>query len=224
MRKWCATLAMGALLALPLCAQQKDAGTASKSNGTSENAVATPASERDFSIAPASPSLFAMPAAAAGKPADIFSDWANNPWNRHAWGRLTPKFEVAGLFSYINFDPGSEPNFNNFGATGSFTYNANKWLGLTAEIGGYHFSRSIYAAPSPDGSTYPLVNVTGSFSTYLFGPRINFRHFDHVVPFVEVLFGAAHGGTQLTGTSCIFPSQEGASPRSSGRTRRTCGP
>src|ERR1700756_1764257 len=87
MRKWYAIVAMGALFALPLCAQQKDADNAA-SNKTAESTNAVPAG--DFSIAPASPSLFAMPAPAA-KPADVFSDWSNNPWNRHAWGQLTPR-------------------------------------------------------------------------------------------------------------------------------------
>jgi len=196
MRKWCAIVAMSVLLALPLCAQQKDAGTASKSNGTSGNAVATPASERDFSIAPASSSLFAMPA--AGKPADIFSDWDNNPWNRHAWGLLTPEFEIAGLVSYINFMPGAENNFNNYGATGSFAYNANKWLGLVAEFGGYRFSRDIYVLP-PGATQQVLASIKGNQQTYLFGPRLNWRRFDYFVPFAEVLFGGGHGSSEITG-------------------------
>jgi len=198
MRKWCATVAMGALLALPICAQQKDASTASNTNGTTENAATANATTSDFNIAPASPTLFAMPAAATPKP-DIYSDWDNNPWNRHAWGLLTPKFEVAGLFQYVNFCPCTPSNFNNFGATGSFTYNATNWLGLTAEIGGYHFSRQIYAPPV--GTTYGLESITGSWQSYLFGPRINIRRFDHFVPFVEFMAGAAHAGTQLTGTA-----------------------
>jgi Outer membrane protein beta-barrel domain/Bacterial Ig domain len=198
MRKWCAILATGVLFALPLCAQQKDTGTASNSNPNSESNVATPASARDFSIAPASPSLFAMPAAAAGKPADIFSDWANNPWNRNAWGQLTPKFEVAGLFSYINFQPGAENNFNNMGGTGSFAYNANKWIGLVGEFGAYSFKRDIYILPS--GATQQvLVTTKGNQQTYLFGPRLNLRRFDHFVPFAEALFGGAHGSPELTG-------------------------
>jgi len=190
---------MGALLALPLCAQQKEAGTASNTNGTTENTSTANATASDFSIAPASTTLFAMPAAAAANPADIYSDWDNNPWNRHAWGLLTPKFEVAGMFQYINFCPCSFPNFNTFGATGSFTYNANKWLGLTAEVGGYYFKRQIYTLDS--SGNYTLNSLSGSFQSYLFGPRVNFRHWDHLVPFVEVLFGAAHTGPQLTGTS-----------------------
>jgi len=198
MRKWCATLAVGVLFALPLCAQQKDTGTASSSNSKSETVVATPASARDFSIAPASPSLFAMPAAAAAKPADIFSDWANNPWNRNAWGLLTPRFEVAGLFSYINFQPGAENNFNNTGGTGSFAYNANKWLGLVGEFGAYSFRRDIYVLPS--GATQQvLTTIKGTQQTYLFGPRLNWRRFDHFVPFAEALFGGAHGSPELTG-------------------------
>jgi OmpA family/Bacterial Ig domain len=189
MRNWCATVAMGALLALPLCAQQKDPSTANATNGTTDNTATANATASDFSIAPGSPTLFAMPAAAAANPADIYSDWDNNPWNRHAWGLLTPKFELSGMFQYINFNPGSFNNFNTFGGTGSFTYNANKWLGLTAEIGGYHFKRQI------------VETTSGSLQSYMFGPRLNLRHFDHMVPFVEVMFGAAHAGSQLTGTA-----------------------
>jgi hypothetical protein len=198
MMKWVVTVVMGVLLAVPLCAQEKNAITAYNWNGASENGAPATSMGRDFSIAPAAPRLFAMPAAAAGKPADIFSDWDNNSWNRGAWGRLTPKFEVAGLFSYINFGPGSERNFNNFGATGSFAYNANNWLGLVAEVGGYTFSRKISVLPA--GATQPVLStIKGDQWTYLFGPRLNFRHFDHFVPFVEILFGDAHGNPNITG-------------------------
>jgi hypothetical protein len=198
MWKWCATVAMGALLALPLCAQQKDASTASTDHKeTSDSAVKAPATAGDFNIAPASQNLFAIPAAAAPVPADIFSDWANNPWNRHAWGRLTPRWELAGMYSYVNFNPGSGfSNWNNQGATGSFAFNTNNWLGLVAEIGGYHFTRQVFQV-NPSGISE--LSLSGSWETYLFGPRINFRKFDHFVPFAEFLVGAAHGGAQLTG-------------------------
>ena len=198
MRKWCATVAMGVLFALPLCAQQKDASTASKSNTPSENTATANATAGDFSIAPASSSLFPMPAAAAARPADIFSDWDNNPWNRHAWGLLTPKYEIAGMFQYVNFCPCSFSNWNSFGATGSFTYNANKYLGLNAEYGAYHFSRSIFVL---NGTDYTATSISGSFQTWLFGPRLNLRRFDHFVPFVEFMVGAARGGPQVTGST-----------------------
>jgi hypothetical protein len=197
MRKWCATVAMGVLFALPLCAQQKDASTASKSNTTSENTATANATADDFSIAPASSSLFPMPAAAA-RPADIFSDWDNNPWNRHAWGLLTPKYEITGMFSYVNFCPCSFKNWNSFGATGSFTYNADKYLGLNAEYGAYHFSRQIFVL---NGTDFTQTSISGSFQTWLFGPRLNWRRFDHFVPFVEFMVGAARGGSQVTGST-----------------------
>ncbi len=203
MGKWCATVVMGALLALPLCAQQKDAGTVSKTDSTTEATATAYATASDFSIAPASPSVFAMPAAATPRPADIYTDWNNNAWNRHAWGLLTPKYEVAGMFQYVNFCPCSYSNFNNYGAAGSLTYNASKWLGLTAEIGGYHFKRQIYGPPTvtSTGTTYSQQGVSGAFQTFLFGPRFNLRRFDHFVPFAEVLFGAAHGESQITGNA-----------------------
>ena len=201
MRKWCATVAMGALFALPLCAQQKDVSTEGGTKGTSESTASVSALTGDFTIAPASTTLFAMPAAAAPKPADVFTDWENNPWNRHAWGLLTPKFEIAGLYQYVNFCPCNDQNFNNHGASGEFVYNASKWLGLVGQVGGYQFKRQFYGTPiqTATGIIYPKETMTGSWETYLIGPRLNLRRFDRFVPFAEVLFGAAHGGSQMTG-------------------------
>jgi hypothetical protein len=197
MRRRCVTVVLGALLALPLCAQQKDASAANNDNDSAVSGAKAPTTTGEYHVAPASRTLFAMPAAAAPVPADIFSDWANNAWNRHAWGRLTPRWEIAGMYSYVNFNPGDGfNNFNNQGATGSFAFNPNSWLGLVAEIGGYHFSRQILQS---SGGTFTPLSVSGGWQTYLFGPRINFRKFDHFVPFIEFMAGGAHGGSQLTG-------------------------
>jgi len=88
MRKWCAILAVAAWLALPLCAQQRAAGTVEE-RSTAESAAANSAAGNDFRIAPASSNLFtaASPASAAAGGGDIFSDWANNAWNRHSLAR-----------------------------------------------------------------------------------------------------------------------------------------
>ena len=93
------------------------------------------------------------------------------------------------MYSYINFNPGNAfPNFNNNGGTGSFTYNFNKFLGLTAEAGFYSFERRI-----------PGVTKTeGGFQTFMAGPRLNLRR-DHFVPFAEVLFGTLRASGQVTG-------------------------
>jgi hypothetical protein len=196
MRKWCATVAMGALFALPICAQQKVASTSDyTSNNAAESTNAVPVS--DFRIAPASPNLFATPEPSA-MPADTYSDWANNAWNRHAWGRLTPKFEAAGMFSYINFNPGPFRSWNDYGGTGTFAYNVTKWLGIVGEVGGYRFDRQIYVLNTAT-STYSLATISGNMQTYLVGPRLNLRLFDHFVPFGEVLFGGGHGSSEVTG-------------------------
>jgi hypothetical protein len=93
------------------------------------------------------------------------------------------------MYSYVNFQPGSGfPNFNSEGGTGSFTYNANKWLGLTAEAGAYGFSRSVPGVGKPEGG----------FQTYLFGPRLNLRR-KYFVPFVEFLIGDFRADGQVTG-------------------------
>src|SRR5260221_8787749 len=42
-------------------------------------------------------------------------------------------------------------------------------------------------------------SIRGNMQTYLFATRLNWRRFDHFVPFGEVLFGAAHGSSQGTG-------------------------
>jgi len=43
------------------------------------------------------------------------------------------------MFSYINFCPARSAISMSWAATGSFAYNANKWLGIVGEIGGYRF-------------------------------------------------------------------------------------
>jgi outer membrane protein OmpA-like peptidoglycan-associated protein len=97
---------------------------------------------------------------------------------------------LSAGFSYINLDPGSGfDSFNNYGANGGVAFNVTRYLGLVADVGGYDFKRSV------NGN-----GVNGSMNTYLFGPRLNLRRFDHFVPFAEFLFGGAHSGLEMTGT------------------------
>jgi hypothetical protein len=81
------------------------------------------------------------------------------------------------MYDYINFSP-EEPfaNFNTHGGSASFTYNASRWLGLTAEVAGYNFSRSLFPLTGSDSP------VTAGMISYLFGPRLNFRKFDYSFP------------------------------------------
>src|SRR5262249_10582157 len=110
-------------------------------------------------------------------------------------GRLLPKWEVGGMYNYANIHPGDP--FDHFGAqggSGSLTYNPSKWIGLTGELGGLHYDRNVFPLTGNNNS------VKGGLTTYLFGPRLNLRRFDHFVPFAEFLLGGAHAGQQLTGT------------------------
>src|SRR6266850_1204676 len=166
MRKWLAVLAMGVCISLPVVAQQKDAGA-------NESAKVSEAPKTNLFSAPTavSKSPWALPARARLTPFPVPADTKDNT----APGQLLPRYELAFGYSYVDFHPGDPfNNFNSHGATGSFTYNAMRYLGLTAELGGYDFQRNI----NPN-------QAKGSFTTLLFGPRLNLRKFDHFVPFTE---------------------------------------
>ncbi len=184
MRKWIAVLAVVACMSAPLFAQQKDEQKdAAKNDSTNETAApVAKVSSAPSGIArspwalPAQPRLTPFPAGAAAKD-DV------------APGHLLPRYEIGGGYSYVNVHPGEPFNsFDSHGATGSFTFNPYRYLGLTAELGGYNFKRNI------SGN-----QVEGSFTSFLFGPRLNLRRFDHFVPFTEFLFGGARSGVEMTG-------------------------
>jgi len=188
MRNWSVALAMSALVALPLCAQQKNSGADESAKATADKAEkSAAATAKAGSVASVTRNVFALwatprptpfPAAAASK-------------DETPVGRLVPRYETAVGYSYVNFFPGDPfDQFNSHGATGSFTYNGSKWLGLTGEIGSYHFNRNTSGT-----------STGGYYTTYLFGPRLNLRRFDYFVPFAEFLFGGANGGKELVGDS-----------------------
>jgi opacity protein-like surface antigen len=93
------------------------------------------------------------------------------------------KAEVYGGYYYVRFNvnaniPGVMPSetFNGNGGGGQFEYNANHWLGVVGDLGGYGATSTV------NGSL-----VGGAF-TYLFGPRVNFTH-GQITPFAQALFG-----------------------------------
>jgi outer membrane protein OmpA-like peptidoglycan-associated protein len=180
MRKLVAVLVVGAGMCLPVVAQEKEADTKETVSSPAPRANASLANAPSVSKSPwalpAQPKLTPFPAGAPASDSD-------------APGQLWPKFELAGGYSYVNFHPGDPfNNFDSHGGTGSFTYNPARYLGLTAEAGGYDFQRNV------NGD-----QLKGSLITYLLGPRLNLRKFDHFVPFAEFLFGAAQGRFEITG-------------------------
>ena len=193
MRTWCAAVAVSAFLALPLCAQQKNAGTGDETTNAAANAEkpAAPVKAAASSNPVAARGIFALPATPRPSPYPGSAAAAET----RAPGTLVPRYELAGMYDYINFAPGNPfANFNNHGGSASFTYNASKWLGLTGEVGTYSSKRNIF----PLTGTNDLVR--GGIISYLFGPRLNLRKFDHFVPFGELLVGGVRGNGQITGT------------------------
>ena len=186
MRNWCAAVAVSALLALPVCAQQQT----QKQNGDGAGAAAaekSPATPAAGDITPASRNLFALPESPRPKP--VPAGGASS--DKTAPGQLVPKFEIAGMFDYVNFHPGGGfDSFNNLGGSGSFTWNVSRWVGLTEELGGLSYDRNV------NGST-----IHGGITTYLVGPRLNLRKFDYFIPYAEFLLGGAHVGPPMTGAA-----------------------
>jgi outer membrane protein OmpA-like peptidoglycan-associated protein len=178
-------LALSVVLVSPTCAQQRNTTPEDGAKATADASEKNAAPANGASVAPAARNLFALPA--APQPAPFPAAAASK--DETPVGRLVPRYETAVGYSYVNFAPGDPfDSFNSQGATGSFTYNASKWLGLTGEIGSYHFNRNFSGTPTG-----------GYYTTYLFGPRLNLRRFDYFVPFAEFLFGGANAGQELVG-------------------------
>jgi len=191
MRRLCLTVGLCAILAAPGFAQQEKNGGKDDAKLSGEStATSSSANDADAAVStPVSRNLFAMPALPKAKPFPAAAAASNG--SDEAPGLMVPKFELAAGYSYIHFNPGDPfASWNNQGGTGSFTYNPNRWLGLTAEFGNYGFHRTV-------GTNTP----EGGFFTYLFGPRLNYRKFNYFVPFAEFLVGGFRADGNVTGSN-----------------------
>jgi outer membrane protein OmpA-like peptidoglycan-associated protein len=181
MRNWCVAVAVGALLAVPVCAQQNGDGAGAAAVAAEKSTAKTKVGD----ITPASRNLFALPESPRPKPfpADAKTNEDTPP------GKVVPRYEIAGMFDYVNFNPGGGfQSFSNYGGSGSFTWNPSRWIGLTEELGGLSYERNVNGA-----------SVDGGITTFLLGPRLNLRKFDYFIPFAEFLLGGAHVGPPMTG-------------------------
>jgi opacity protein-like surface antigen len=91
------------------------------------------------------------------------------------------KVDVFAGYSFLQANP-STPTMDSFrlnGGSVSGAYNINNWLSGVADLGAYTNGNI-----GRDG-------FGGTMSTYLFGPRLSYRHFHRVTPFGQVLFGVA---------------------------------
>ena len=94
------------------------------------------------------------------------------------------KFDVFAGYSYVRENPATSgiDSFSMNGGSASLAYNATPWLSAVADFGGYHTDNILGTG------------IDGTLSTYLFGPRISYRHDSRITPFGQVLFGVAHIG------------------------------
>src|SRR5258707_14273731 len=97
------------------------------------------------------------------------------------------KVDIFAGYSYDRWD--GAKNFNLNSGSASVAYNVNNWLSGVADFGGYH-NTDILGSGGSD-----------SLSTFLFGPRVSYRHFGRITPFAQALFGVAHTGRALLNTT-----------------------
>jgi len=107
----------------------------------------------------------------------------------------TPRVDLSAGYSFWRAVPISAENRIAWthGGTASVAYNWNDWLGAVAEFGAFRVTRSGTAASN-------IVSAHGDVFTYLFGPRVSFRH-DRFTPFVQVLLGGVNA-SQVTLSGC----------------------
>ena len=102
-----------------------------------------------------------------------------------------PKVDVFAGYSYVQANPGvtGVDSFHLHGGNANVSYNITNWLGGVADFGGY------------TNGDILNTHTSGTFSTYLFGPRVSYRHYSRITPFGQVLFGAAHANAAAFGTA-----------------------
>jgi opacity protein-like surface antigen len=89
---------------------------------------------------------------------------------------ITPRFEAFAGFSYLRLDAGLKNDRDLNGFNSSFTYNFNRILGATGEVGG-NFGNSSASGAKADQFFF------------LFGPKFAYRGNSRVTPFAHVLPG-----------------------------------
>jgi opacity protein-like surface antigen len=89
-----------------------------------------------------------------------------------------PRFEVGLTYSGVHLNAAhNNAQITGNGGSGQFEYNFNKWLGGITDLGGYANTRR---------------GIDEKAFSYLFGPRLNWRH-NRWTPYAQALFGGSNG-------------------------------
>ena len=115
----------------------------------------------------------------------------------------TPKIELAGGYSYVNFNPNisqiTSQNINGGGSAAVF--NLTNLIGIKADFMGYAVGTGWTKKLIQAG--FPVTgSASGNLFTYMFGPQIK-KHSGKFQPFGEGLFGAGHSNGYGTILHCI---------------------
>lgn len=111
-----------------------------------------------------------------------------------------PKSDLYLGYSYLRVTPETAGvgAIDTHGASASLSWNAHRHVGLAAEFGGYHGSKT-FTIPGSTPTT-----LSGEVYTYMFGPRFTYRNSENsqrVTPFAQVLIGGAHASANFVNSS-----------------------
>ena len=123
-----------------------------------------------------------------------------------------PKVDLFAGYSYLRAVPtlaaGNRLMWMNGGST-SVAFNFNRTLGLVADFGAYTNSQMRFTGAYT--STVNVNNANVAALSYLFGPRVSFRH-ERITPFAQVLFGDMHANQVVldgcTSSCTLLPAQD----------------
>ncbi|MGA9668938.1 MAG: OmpA family protein [Terracidiphilus sp.] len=150
----------------------------------------------DSNVALVSDPVAALPAA----PMPMASEAAATPYSR-GLNNITPRVEWFMGYSYLRAVPelaeGNRLVDLNGGST-SLAFNFNRYFGIVGDFGGFNDSRLLLTG----GNLSQDRQIDkGTVFTLLAGPRLSFRNFDRITPFVQVLAGGTRA-SEITLSGC----------------------
>lgn len=99
-------------------------------------------------------------------------------------------------YSYTHVNPTSSPGLGSYplqGGEASLSYKVRRWITAVADFG--------LAATGSCNSNIVGIQIHGTQTSYLFGPRVTPLHWKRVTPFAHVLAGFSHAQTGLYDTT-----------------------
>lgn len=115
-----------------------------------------------------------------------------------------PRLEWFGGYSHLWQKNQAAPGWN-----ASASVNANRWLGVVADVSGHYFPEEVFGNVSNSGRSKP------SQYRFLVGPRLSLRLSERLTPGIHALVGLIHRRIHTSGISIPgYPFQRDAFPYS----------